>query len=561
MSCIVLSKIGPEKVKVIKIVREVTGLGLKEAKEAVDSVENGIPFEMDVYTGNEVDTLEKLAAIGAVAMRKETNRYTQNLNVENIESASLFSESQNSADSSFVKNEDRQVSKRERNSEGEFILFGQNISIPTSYIRNYKMDESSRVAAAKAKTEFYSWYKKRSGIEDVVKNYADAAVDMVGKYAFSPLFDSLGLFNIYDISDGTYVNKCVDCSPIDKAFEVVLSELEKIVDDENEMRQYRAARKAYRGRMVGGGFGLSGAIKGAVQAGAINATTGMAHSAVNAIGNMGSAIAASAQKVSLYNNSQMKDVLAAGICVSILNTYENHKQLINEHFNYFFEDGFDEDKAKALFENAMRFPEKREMLLVESVMNYPSENTLSYIFKHYEDERKNVYEIGEVFDLDFGKYIEEAFAALYTNEVKLSEQKVEAVKKEILLTMKEYGINSSDILNQINYDELSRIGQKYLSATEKESIQQILVDFNKYDAPYAQKKQVVREKDMWELASKYAVTYTIEETENILKRYYTAEAKQNEKEAQNAKQIIIEIMTILNVQTSATFDQLCYKKR
>ena len=31
-----LTEIGPNKVKVIKVVREVTGLGLKEAKELVD---------------------------------------------------------------------------------------------------------------------------------------------------------------------------------------------------------------------------------------------------------------------------------------------------------------------------------------------------------------------------------------------------------------------------------------------------------------------------------------------------------------------------------------------
>ena len=32
-----LTEVGPNKVKVIKVVRELTGLGLKEAKEAVDN--------------------------------------------------------------------------------------------------------------------------------------------------------------------------------------------------------------------------------------------------------------------------------------------------------------------------------------------------------------------------------------------------------------------------------------------------------------------------------------------------------------------------------------------
>lgn len=34
---VVLAEAGAEKIKVIKVVREITGLGLKEAKEAVDS--------------------------------------------------------------------------------------------------------------------------------------------------------------------------------------------------------------------------------------------------------------------------------------------------------------------------------------------------------------------------------------------------------------------------------------------------------------------------------------------------------------------------------------------
>ena len=37
-----LTEIGPNKVKVIKVVRELTGLGLKEAKEVVDGCSQGI---------------------------------------------------------------------------------------------------------------------------------------------------------------------------------------------------------------------------------------------------------------------------------------------------------------------------------------------------------------------------------------------------------------------------------------------------------------------------------------------------------------------------------------
>jgi len=39
---VVLKEVGPEKIKVIKVVRELTGLGLKEAKDLVDGAPNTV---------------------------------------------------------------------------------------------------------------------------------------------------------------------------------------------------------------------------------------------------------------------------------------------------------------------------------------------------------------------------------------------------------------------------------------------------------------------------------------------------------------------------------------
>ena len=61
---VVLKEIGQEKIKVIKVVREATGLGLKEAKELVDSApatikEGVLPDEANALK-------EALEAVGAV---------------------------------------------------------------------------------------------------------------------------------------------------------------------------------------------------------------------------------------------------------------------------------------------------------------------------------------------------------------------------------------------------------------------------------------------------------------------------------------------------------------
>ena len=58
-----LTEIGPNKVKVIKVVREITGLGLKEAKAAVD----GAPTKLkEAVTKEEAEDVKtKLEAEGA----------------------------------------------------------------------------------------------------------------------------------------------------------------------------------------------------------------------------------------------------------------------------------------------------------------------------------------------------------------------------------------------------------------------------------------------------------------------------------------------------------------
>ena len=58
-----LTEAGPNKVKVIKVVRELTGLGLKEAKDAVDGAPKVIKEAADKATAE--DAKAKLEAEGA----------------------------------------------------------------------------------------------------------------------------------------------------------------------------------------------------------------------------------------------------------------------------------------------------------------------------------------------------------------------------------------------------------------------------------------------------------------------------------------------------------------
>ena len=51
---VVLKEVGAEKIKVIKVVREITGLGLKEAKDLVDGAPKPIKENVDKAAADEI---------------------------------------------------------------------------------------------------------------------------------------------------------------------------------------------------------------------------------------------------------------------------------------------------------------------------------------------------------------------------------------------------------------------------------------------------------------------------------------------------------------------------
>ena len=63
-----LTEVGPNKVKVIKVVREATGLGLKEAKELVDGAPKIVKEAADKATAEDIKT--KLEGEGATVTLK-----------------------------------------------------------------------------------------------------------------------------------------------------------------------------------------------------------------------------------------------------------------------------------------------------------------------------------------------------------------------------------------------------------------------------------------------------------------------------------------------------------
>ena len=65
---VILKEVGAEKIKVIKAVRELTGLGLKEAKEVVDNAPKALKEGIAKEEAEKI--VEALKAVGATAELK-----------------------------------------------------------------------------------------------------------------------------------------------------------------------------------------------------------------------------------------------------------------------------------------------------------------------------------------------------------------------------------------------------------------------------------------------------------------------------------------------------------
>ena len=439
---------------------------------------------------------------------------------------------------------------------GKYTLLGRTIEFEECNERFFDIQHRVWNAMDAASSDFNKWYDGCGDILTVLKGYENKAAELIIRNSNEPLFQELPTLGIYDMSEDHYDDECLVINESIDALEVVADAYNSIIAQQEAEVEYRAERKACRGRVVGGGFGLSGSLKGMATAGAMNAVSGAGHSIVNAIGNATSAMEAASAKRALYNNSSVKAVLRNGIRSDILSCFNNHINLINEKRNRYYIGCFDADKAGALFQNAKKVLEKRTELLIESFKNCPwDKELLVYLFTTYKEDRKNVWDISLRFHVDLHETAETVFSNMYTGAARTSEEKAQTVKKDIVEQMHLLGITVSGTIDRIERDGIARILHGYSEASD-ERRQEMFLAVDNYSATDSNKSAVIHELGIWELAQKYHVSFTSEEAEAILGKVYTSAAKRDEEQAQIAKKKIKTIMQALGVKESTAFNEL-----
>lgn len=243
---------------------------------------------------------------------------------------------------------------------------------------------------------------------------ADSAMDkgnsIASKYitkATEMSLDYLAKNKIYTVDADLFIEQVTRNGVLEfwaDEFRDIKEEYDAIVSAANEEVAYREIRKESRGRFIGGGFGVEGAIKGAAQAGAMNLATGMAHSLFNSIGNSFTMADMTKKKDRLYES------ISSRLCESLFETLRNY-YWVTMYFmekegvmKYSYPSNDDLKKANALYNNitAGRIPESEiKNVAVEILKLNPLDEDFYYwMLCEFGDETCEIEQFASNFQID-----------------------------------------------------------------------------------------------------------------------------------------------------------------
>ena len=141
----------------------------------------------------------------------------------------------------------------------KFRLLGQDVAISEA-AESYNTYRKLFIGQAKtAANQFFDTYERNQSLEDVVRKTPDQIAACIApsvELCIQILVDH-GVYTIdreqFSSTYRSYLDRWK------KAYEAICDQYDSIVSEQEELDQYRVARRENRGRWVGGGFGIGGA--------------------------------------------------------------------------------------------------------------------------------------------------------------------------------------------------------------------------------------------------------------------------------------------------------------
>ena len=208
----------------------------------------------------------------------------------------------------------------------------------------------------------------------------------------------------------------------------IATNYEEIMMHVAEAEYNREIRKASRGMWQGGGFGIGGAIKGAITAKAMNTVSGAFHSMVNGIGNANTKAKAESEFRKFYNNEENIEKLTDMLCMDILRIREALEQSLVDTYGVILPELFTSDKKNKSIDiyNKLVNKEYKDAETYEKILDmlelYPRDEDYYEIALTYKlDEIDGIKEYAEFFKISYVAMRERAIKNIEYN-AKLKEK-------------------------------------------------------------------------------------------------------------------------------------------
>ena len=340
----------------------------------------------------------------------------------------------------------------------EFRLLGNTISREVGEDNYNTVRLNVWRLANKYRNEFLEkFFRKFSNMEAVINNVEDLGNTFIFQIAeWGVSFLNQNKIYSYDINRflEEYCREYLE--PWFDAVQEIEDQYNEIIMSKEEAMEYRRQRKAGRGRLVGGGFGVSGAAKGMAMAGAANLATGMAHSAANAVGNIASSISASNKKSALFKREETRNTYARGLFVTMFNLHYAVARALEKNSNcpvtYLSKGAANE--ADAIFHNIKKGIVPKEDIpdqLIRVISIYPYDKEVyEYIFDNYGDQEGELLILSDYFGCSLHKKIYSELETKFVGINFLDPEALNSAKEGFSHVCSHYGISSKDYLEAMN---------------------------------------------------------------------------------------------------------------
>ncbi|MEE1131207.1 MAG: hypothetical protein UHX00_06200 [Caryophanon sp.] len=342
-----------------------------------------------------------------------------------------------------------------------FTILNQKIQISSQMDRYNSLKLKFEKLAHQYSDSFVQVYKnENSSLDDVSKKAFQQGFQFIYEAIEIALEELVTKYKIYTLDEDTFFREYViDYFTWEEDFNKINDQYLEIVMDSEQLDKYRQSRRESRGRVVGGGFGVSGALQGMATAGAMNIASGAAHMMFNGVAKTFTAIGNSSKKSAIFKNPETLKTLESGVYSNISNLslaiIDAVEELIDEEiFDYITVD--EAKEAELIYTNLSkgRVPEEDIAKLIFDIFTRNPYQLKYYIYtmEKYGDQNGELSRMAKYFGIDLDAYKKgQLKKQLIDIEALKSVKDIDKFLTKIQLKAKSLGLANIDEITNIYY--------------------------------------------------------------------------------------------------------------